>query len=73
MADWIEIAYRARRTSGPLLVWEKLSDSPYTVMEAKELYDEGLAEIAHRHEPERVVMLLKMRKQPDNNRVRLFR
>lgn len=61
---WLDIAYRPRRTGkGQWLQWFPLPHAKYTVGEARALVDAGDADMATRHEADRVVACIKLRQK----------
>lgn len=63
--SWIEIAWRKRHSMGPTLKWVPFPESPYSIDEARAMYNSGLYDMATRNEPERAVLVIKRRAKPD--------
>lgn len=57
---WVDIGERPRHV-GPL-IWTTYDTSPFTVGEARDMAWKNEAFAMHRHEPDRVVMQLWLRK-----------
>ena len=70
-SGWIDIAWRPRH-GAQILRWRPELTSPYSVEEARELYNSSLWDMATRNEPDRAVLCIKKRSKPDPFRRRIL-